>query len=62
MKLLVTNDEGESTAYVSTDDPHYILQIERGGEESGTATFSEFDEELEIEPPAEDDVVELPTS
>jgi hypothetical protein len=55
-----TEDGGTTTAYVATDDPHYILKLEqKGGDEPGSFTFSDFDEELEVEAPAEEDVVDL---
>ena len=58
---LVREEEGDTTtAFVAVDDPHYILRIEREGDEAGEATFSAFDEPVEAEAPAEDEIVELP--
>lgn len=58
---LVREEEGDTTtAFVSVEDPHYILRIEREGEQEGEATFSEFDEPVEAEAPPEDEIVELP--
>lgn len=45
--------------YVAVDSPHYLLKLERQGTDSGTVTFSEFDEDLDIETPSEDEVVDL---
>ena len=57
------DDGGEITAWVAVDDPHYLLKLEKeGGEESGSFTFSDFDEPVDIEAPAEEDVVDLRTA
>ena len=54
-------DEGDPlTAWVSVDDPHYILQMAvTEGEEPGKVTFSEFDEDVSIEAPAKEDTIDL---
>lgn len=61
--VLVDNEDpedGTSTGYVLVDDPHYLVKIEKtDGEDTGSVTFSEFDEEFDVEAPAEDDVVDL---
>lgn len=50
----------DSIAFIATDDPHYVLQVEGTEEgEEGAMTFSAFDEEIDVEAPAEDDVVDL---
>lgn len=55
-------EDGTSTGYVLVDDPHYLVKIEKtDGASTGTVTFSEFDEEFEVEAPAADDVVDLST-
>ncbi|MFP5320520.1 MAG: hypothetical protein ACLGIC_01590 [Acidimicrobiia bacterium] len=61
VRISSTTDEGDPvTAWVATSEPHVILRIEvTEGDEPGTITFSEFDEELEIEAPPEDEVVDL---
>lgn len=52
--------EGEkSTAFIATDDPHYILKIQSNSEGEGDASFSEFDEDVDVEAPAAEDVTEL---
>lgn len=54
------DEEGESTGYVLTDDPHYLVKIEKtDGGDTGSVTFSEFDEDFEAEAPADDEVVDL---
>ncbi len=60
VKVENTDDRGTSTGYVLVDDPHYLLKIERTeGDDPGKIEFSEFDEEFEVEAPAEDEVVDL---
>jgi hypothetical protein len=50
----------DATAYIAADEPHYILMLEGTEEgEEGTVTFSEFDEEIDVEAPAADEVVNL---
>jgi hypothetical protein len=53
-------DGGKITAYVAADDPHYVVHMEKtGGDDPGQATFSDFDEELDIQAPAESDTIDL---
>lgn len=49
----------DSTAFIATDEPHYILKLEGSGAEEGAITFSAFDEEIDVEAPAADDTVDL---
>jgi hypothetical protein len=61
VEVVTESEEGDPvSAWVATDDPHRILRMEvtQGGE-PGTITFSAFDEELEIQAPAEDEVIDL---
>ena len=54
------DDDGTSVGYVLVDDPHYLVKIEKTeGEDTGKVTFSEFDEEFDVEAPAEDEIVDL---
>ena len=56
----VDPEDGTSTGYVLVDSPHYLVKIEKtDGEDTGSVTFSEFNEEFEVEAPAKDDVVDL---
>ncbi len=61
--VLIDNEDpedGTSTGYVLVDSPHYLVKIEKtDGEDTGSVTFSEFNEEFEVEAPAKDDVVDL---
>jgi hypothetical protein len=55
------SDEGDPIkAWIATDDPHYILKMEvTSGDEPGEISFSDFDEDLDIEAPADDEVIDL---
>ena len=54
------DDEGTSTGYVRVDAPHYLVKIEKTkGDDTGSVTFSEFDEKFTAEAPADDDVIDL---
>jgi hypothetical protein len=58
---VVGDDEGsETTAFIAVDEPHYILKVEVTGDDEGEATFSDFDEDVEVEAPGDDEVIELP--
>jgi hypothetical protein len=58
---ITTEDEGgqEVTAWVATDDPHYILKIEVAGDTDLSLAFSEFDEPLDIQTPDPSEVARL---
>jgi hypothetical protein len=56
---------GTTSVWVAVDDPHHILKVEQEAADAASASFnfSEFDEDVAIEAPAEEDVVpaeELP--
>ena len=55
------SDEGDPlTVWVAVDDPHYVLKMQvTEGDEPGTITFSDFDEELDVEAPSADEAVDL---
>jgi hypothetical protein len=59
VKIVGTEDSSETTVFVATDEPHYILKVEVTGDEEGEAAFSDFDEDVEVEAPAEADTVTL---
>lgn len=61
VKMATTSDVGDPVSvWVAVDSPHVILQMEvTEGEEPGVMTFSEFDEEIDVEAPAEGEVVDL---
>ena len=51
---------GTSTGYVLVDDPHYLVKIEKTeGEDTGSVTFSEFNEEFDVTAPGADEVIDL---
>ncbi|WP_028474135.1 hypothetical protein [Nocardioides alkalitolerans] len=52
-----TTSEGDDvTAAVATEEPYYYLQLEQG--DNGTIAFSEFDEDLDVEAPPADEVLD----
>jgi hypothetical protein len=59
VRLDYTNDSGDGRAYIRTEGEHYIAKIEIEGDEPGTVVFSEFDEEVGTEAPADSEVVDL---
>ena len=58
---VTSKDDGEtSTGYVRVDEPHYLVKMERTeGDQPGSVTFSGFDEEVEVEAPADSEVADL---
>ncbi len=52
-------EEGVSTGYVLLDEPHYMVKVEKEGDDGGTITFSDFDEEFEVTAPGADEIVDL---
>ena len=53
-------EDGTSTGYVLLDEPHYLVKIEKtDGEDTGSVTFSDFDEEFDVEAPADGEVIDL---
>jgi hypothetical protein len=59
VRLEYTTEEGDGTAFVRADAPHYIVRMEVEGGLSGHMAFSEFDEPLTVEAPPRDQVVDL---
>jgi len=61
VRLSSTSEDDEPvTLWVAADAPHVILQMEvTEGDEPGRITFSDFDEDLALEAPPEDEVVDL---
>jgi hypothetical protein len=52
--------DGTSTGYVLVDDPHYLVKIEKtDGKDTGTVTFSAFDEDFDVTAPADNEVIDL---
>jgi hypothetical protein len=54
-----TGENGPASGYVLVDGKHYLVKLERAGDDSGAIEFSEFDKKFEVEAPAEDQVVDL---
>ncbi len=55
-------DKSTSTAYVLVDSPNYLVKVEKtSGDDTGAVTFSEFDEKVDVEAPAESDVIDPAT-
>jgi hypothetical protein len=62
VKVEQTDEEGSSVGYVLVEGEHYLLKIERTqGDDPGTLEFSAFDEDVEVEAPADDEVVDPST-
>lgn len=59
VEITYETDGNPVTAWVRAEGKHYIVKLERTGEESGTVEFSDYDEPVETEAPAEDEVVDL---
>lgn len=57
VEISFTQDGTEGTAYVLTDEPHYLSQVVVDGE--ADITYSDFDEPIGAEAPDEDDAVDL---
>lgn len=52
--------EADTSGFVQVDGDHYLLQIEKTeGDEPGKVTFSNFDEQPDVEAPADDEQVSL---
>lgn len=56
---LISDDETPTSAWVAIDAPHYIVRVSAGGDEAGSIAFTDFDEPVDAQPPAPDDVVDL---
>lgn len=53
-------DEGTSSGFVLVDRDHYLVKIEKTeGDDPGSVSFSDFNEEPDVEAPAEDEQVAL---
>ena len=64
VKVSGKNKDGQQqAAWVAVDDPHHLLKFElgEGGDTTGTVTFTEFDDPVDVQKPADSDVVDLST-
>ncbi len=56
------DSKGTSTGYVLVDDPHYLVKVEKTeGDDTGSVTFSAFDEKFDVAAPPDDEIVDLST-
>lgn len=53
------DQDGPSDGYILVEGEHYIVQLERTGEQTGKISFSDFNEEFTAEAPADDEVIDL---
>lgn len=62
VKVEQSDDDGTSVGYVRIEGDHYLLKLERTeGDEPGHLDFSDFDEEFDVEAPADDEIIDLST-
>jgi len=56
-----TDEDGDSSlGYIRVEAPHHLVKIERtSGDETGAVTFSDFDAEIDVQAPAESEIVDL---
>jgi hypothetical protein len=53
-------DEGVSSGYIQVEGEHYLVLVEKTeGDEPGSVSFSGFDEQPEVEAPADDEQIPL---
>ncbi|MGJ3559541.1 hypothetical protein ACR6C2_16085 [Streptomyces sp. INA 01156] len=61
--LVVTSAEGKGGTYtfhVATEGKPYLLKVDyKGADFRTTTTFSDFEKPLKVEPPADDEVLDL---
>lgn len=56
---LISDNDDPTTAWVAIEAPHYIVKVTADGEDVGSIVFTDFDEPVDGEAPAEGDVVDL---
>jgi hypothetical protein len=57
-----SDEDGTSVGYVLVEGDHYLVKLERtDGDDPGHLEFSDFDEEFDVEAPADDEVIDLST-
>jgi len=60
IEITTKQDGGTTHAWVALDGKHYVLKVEsEGGSEPGTLTFSDFNKELDLTAPADEEVVDF---
>lgn len=54
------SDDGASSIFIATADPHYALKAEKtDGDEPGSITFSDFDEPVDATAPPADETIDF---
>ena len=62
VKVTNTDLDGTATGYILVEGEHYLVKIERTeGDNPGELLFSELNEEVTVEAPAEDEQIDLST-
>lgn len=57
---IISKKSGSTThAWIATDGKHYLLKVEKTGDDAGTLTLSGFDEPVKADVPDAQDVVDL---
>lgn len=56
---LISADDTPTSAWVAIDAPHYIVKVTTEGEDAGSILFTDFNEPVDAQAPAEDDVIDL---
>jgi len=60
IEITTKQDGGTTHAWVALDGKHYVLKVEsEGGTEPGTLTFSDFNKELKLTAPADEEVIDF---
>jgi hypothetical protein len=59
LELTSSDSEGRSTGWVSAEGKHYFLRLEKKGSDGGSFTFSDFNEPVEADKPADEDVLDM---
>ena len=60
IEIISEREEGKSSGYVQVGGEHYLVQIAKTeGDEPGTVNFSGFDEQPDVEAPADDEQIAL---
>lgn len=59
---LISEDDSPTSAWVAIDAPHYIVQLSADGQQAGSILFTDFDQPVNAEAPAAEDVVNLSKS
>jgi hypothetical protein len=62
VKVEQKDDDGSATGYVLIDGKHYLVKLERTeGDSPGKLEFSDFNDDVDVDAPSEDEVIDLST-